>query len=106
MKILYGYSNCTNHLYKEIVSENNTAVLQPDQKYHGLLIAGFAHNGAKVKCFSGLPINRSVTKRIFIHYKDEDENGVHYHYYHTLNLPILRQCMIFFASFFIYIFLL
>ena len=42
MRILYGYSNCTDATYNRIVSERNVSVLQPDQKYHGLLIKGLA----------------------------------------------------------------
>ena len=44
MQIIYGYSNCTDKKYREIVSKNNVAVLMPDQKYHGLLIKGFSKN--------------------------------------------------------------
>jgi len=94
MKILYGYSNCTDKKYDEIFKDKSVAVLQPDQKYHGLLIKGLAKNGAEVYCYSGLPINRNVTKRLFIHEKDEAEEGALYHYYKTLNLPIFRQAMI------------
>ena len=94
MKILYGYSNCTDRKYNEIFKDKSVAVLQPDQKYHGLLITGLAKNGAEVYCYSGLPINRNVTKKLFIHEKDEAEEGVQYHYYKTLNLPFFRQAMI------------
>lgn len=100
MQILYGYSNCTDGLYKKIVSENNVAVLQPDQKYHGLLIKGLSKNGVKVDCFSGLPINRKVTSKKFIHENDETEGNAYFHYYTTLNFPILRQIIIFFEALF------
>lgn len=100
MQILYGYSNCTDKKYREIVSENNVAVLQPDQKYHGLLIKGLSKNGVQVNCFSGLPINRAVTSRVLIHEKDEVEENANFHYYTTLNIPVLRQVMIFFAALF------
>lgn len=94
MDIIYGYSNCTDKKYNEIFADKSVAVLQPDQKYHGLLIKGLAQNGANVRCYSGLPLNRSVTKKLFIHEPDEMEDGVYYHYYRTFNLPILRQLMI------------
>lgn len=100
MQVLYGFSNCTDRLYEKIVSENNVAVLQPDQKYHGLLIKGLSRNGVKVNCFSGLPINRFVTSKKLIHAKDENEGNAHFHYYTTLNIPILRQIMIFFSALF------
>ncbi|MBO4897358.1 MAG: glycosyltransferase [Clostridia bacterium] len=98
MQILYGFSNCTDSKYNEIMKDVKIAVLRPDQKYHGLLIRGLAENGARVKCFSGLPINRAVTKKILISEKDECENGISYHYYKTLNLPVLRHIMIFFGA--------
>lgn len=100
MRILYGYSNCTDKKYNEIVSERNVSVLRPDQKYHGLLIKGLERNGAEVRCFSGLPINRAVTSRKLICEKDEQEGNAYFHYITTLNLPVLRQMMIFFGTFF------
>lgn len=98
MNIIYGYSNCTDKKYKEIVSENNVAVLMPDQKYHGLLIKGFSKNNVLVKCLSGLPINRAVTERKFIRETDEQEGNAQFHYYTTLNIPGIRQVSIFVAA--------
>ena len=100
MRIFYGFSNCSDKLYDEIVASKNLNVLRPDQKYHGLIIKGLKANGAEVKCFSGLPINRQVSKRLFINYKSETEDGIRYKYYKTFNLPILRQIGIFFGGFF------
>ena len=98
MQILYGYSNCTDKKYNEIMKESNVAVLQPDQKYHGLLIKGLAKNNVNIKCLSGLPINRAVTKKLIINQSDEKEKNVLYHYYLTLNIPGVRQLMIFFSA--------
>lgn len=95
MKILYGYTNCTNKKYNEIFSGKVVSALLADQKYHSLLIGGLAKNGVDVRCVSGLPINRNVTKKLFINEKDETENGVKYHYINTVNLPLLRQLGIF-----------
>ncbi len=100
MQILYGFSNCTDSTYNRIVAEKKVAILQPDQKYHGLLIRGLAENGARVTCLSGLPVNREVTKRLIVHEKNEVEDGVRYRYFTTLNLPLFRQAGIFFGSFF------
>ena len=100
MKILYGFSNCTDRKYDELMRGKDLAILRPDQKYHGLLIKGLAENGADIKCFSGLPINRALTKKLFIREKDEIENNVYYHYINTVNLPLFRQLSIFFGSFF------
>ncbi|MBO4693995.1 MAG: glycosyltransferase family 4 protein [Clostridia bacterium] len=100
MYILYGFSNCTDGKYNELMSGKNISILRPDQKYHGLLIKGLAANGADIKCFSGLPINRELTKKLFIREKDETENGVYFHYYKTINLPVFRHISIFLGAFF------
>ena len=76
MKILYGYTNCTNAKYNQIFNGKNASILLADQKYHSLLIEGLSKNGADVCCVSGLPINRSITKKLFIHEKDEEENDI------------------------------
>ena len=100
MHIIYGFSNCTDKKYNELMSGTGLSILRPDQKYHGLLIKGLKENGADIKCFSGLPINRSLTKKLIISEKDEDENGVRFHYYKTINLPVFRQLSIFCGAFF------
>ena len=100
MRILYGYSNCSDSKYHELFRDKAVSVLQADQKYHGLLIRGLAENGADVECVSGLPINRSVTKKVLIREPDEREGNIRYHYLKTVNLPLLRQFGIFFGSLF------
>ena len=100
MQILYGFSNCTDQKYNKLMCGKSISVMRPDQKYHGLLIKGLSSNGADVKCFSGLPVNRQLTKKLFIYEKDETENGVYYHYISTINLPVFRRIMVFFGSFF------
>ena len=100
MRILYGYSNCTDKTYNRIVSEKNVPTMVPDQKYHSLMIKGFSQNGAEVRAFSGLPINRAVTARKLVREKDEKEGNAYFHYITTLNYPGVRQLMIFFGAFF------
>ena len=100
MRILYGYSNCSDSKYRELFHDKAVSVLQADQKYHGLLIRGLAENGADVECVSGLPINRSVTKKVLIREPDEREGNIRYHYLKTINLPLFRQLGIFFGSLF------
>ncbi len=99
MQIIYGYSNCSDKKYKEIFS-SGSMVAQACQKYHSLLIKGLATIGVKVYCFSGLPINRSITSKVWIHEKDEREDDVYFHYYRTINIPIFRHLMIFIGALF------
>ncbi|MBQ6154067.1 MAG: glycosyltransferase family 4 protein [Ruminococcus sp.] len=100
MRILYGYSNCTDKTFQKIFNERKVAELLPDQKYHSLLIRGLSENGAKIYCFSGLPVNRAVTSRKLVREKDEREGKAYFHYITTLNFPVIRQLMIFFGTFF------
>ena len=91
MRIIYGFSNCTDKTYNRMMSEKNASAMQPDQKYHGLMIKGLAENGAELVCFSGLPVNRSVTSRKLVREKDEREGNALYHYITTVNFPVIRQ---------------
>ena len=100
LSIAYGFSNCSGRVYEKLFAGNRQFVMVTDQKYHGLLQQGFVKNGAAVRCFSGLPVNRNVTNRMIIREKDDEENGIRYHYYTTLNLPAVRQIMIFLKGFF------
>lgn len=100
MRILYGFSNCTDKTYNRIMSERGASALVPDQKYHGLLIRGIEKNGAEVRCLSGLPVNRDVTARVLVREPDEREGNAYYHYITALNLPLFRQLMIFCGTFF------
>lgn len=100
LTIAYGFSNCSDKEYKKLFDGKNKFVMVTDQKYHTLLQKGLRNNGATVYCYSGLPINRDVTRKAFISEKDDVENDIHYHYYTTINLPVIRQLMIFCAGFF------
>ena len=100
MKIIFGCSNCSQRKFEELQKKYNVRSGHAIQKYNLLLNRGFAANGARVSVISGLPINRSVTSKKLIREKDDRELNVRYHYITTLNLPVLRQLMIFFGSFF------
>jgi glycosyltransferase involved in cell wall biosynthesis len=100
MKILYGYSTCSDKKYKELMQDVPVMVLQQDQKYHSLLTNGLRDCGNDCILISGLPINRDVTKKIFIKEKDEEIDNIKYHYFSTINLPILRQLGIMIKSYF------
>lgn len=99
MQIIYGFGNCSQKKYRSFYAEEKTFRGHAIQKYHNLLINGFASNKVKVDCFSGLPLNRLITKKKWIHETDEIENGVHYHYYKSINLPFFRQLSIFLGGF-------
>lgn len=100
MDIIYAYSNCTDRKYHELFADNRKLVLRADQKYHSLLIKRLVENDVQINALSSLPINREVTKKILINEQDEVEGNATFHYYNTINLPILRQLTVFCAGFF------
>lgn len=99
MNILYGFSNCTYRKYNELFKDSPVMVLQQAQKYHSLMIRGLKENGVGIQCISGLPINRSANSSLYIEGGNDIENGVVYHYFSSINLPIFRQLTIAFKAF-------
>lgn len=99
MKFIYSYTNCSEKKYRQLFGDSEKFVLRADQKYHSLLIKGFAESNVNVCCLSGLPISRQVKKQLFVNEPDEFEGSISYHYYKSLNIPILRQIMVFFGGF-------
>lgn len=91
MNILYGFSNCSYKKYNELFKDSSVMVLQQAQKYHSLMIRGLKENGVGLHCISGLPINRSADKSLYTAGGNDKEYGVDYHYFSSINLPILRQ---------------
>ena len=75
-------------------------ILQQAQKYHSLMTAGLAQNGAEIQCISGLPVNRSLDSHLYIRGGNDEENGVRYHYFSTIQLPGLRHVMLVLKAFF------
>lgn len=100
MKILYGFSNCSYRKYNELFKDTSVMVLQQAQKYHSLMTRGLRENGIDVQCISGLPINRTADKSLYIKGGNDEENGVGYHYFSSVNLPAIRQLMILLKVFF------
>lgn len=99
MNILYGFSNCSYRKYNQLFRNSSVMVLQQAQKYHSLMSRGLKENGLDVRCISGLPINRAVDKSLYIQGGNDEENGVKYHYFSSVNLPVLRQVSIAVKSF-------
>ena len=99
MKILYISNNCSKIKYENLFKDKSIMILQQAQKFHSLLIDGLNKNGIQIISASGLPVNRKLTKKIYIKHEKENSNGIEYYYYGFFNLPWLRQISIFFKSF-------
>lgn len=100
MNILYGFSNCSYHKYNDLFKDASVMVLQQAQKYHSLMMRGLVENGVHVQAISGLPINRGVTHSLVVRGGADEECGVKYHYFGTVNLPGVRQLTIVLKTFF------
>lgn len=103
MDILYACNACTAKKYDEIYTNKSSA---PHQffKYNKLLIDGIHTNINSITVLSGLPVNRSISKKIYFRRQNDYENNVKYVYLPFINLPILRNIWIFFGSLFFSIF--
>ncbi len=60
------------------------------QKFHRLIVDGLTRNGAKVDCATAIPIT-TQTNAVVINVKNDECNGVRFHYPLILNVPILRH---------------
>ena len=100
MKLLYGFSNCSYKKYNEMFKNASVMILQQAQKYHSLMTAGLAQSGSEIQCISGLPVNRSLDSHLYIRGGNDEENGVRYHYFSTIQLPGLRHVMLVLKAFF------
>lgn len=99
MKILYGFSNCSYQKYNSLFLDASVMILQQAQKYHSMMTTGLAANGVEVQCISGLPINRNYSRSIYTCGGNDEENGVRFHYFSSINLPGLRQLILACKSF-------
>ena len=100
MRIIFGCSGCSQRKFEELEKKYKISAGHAIQKYDLLLSRGFTSNGVDISVISGLPVNRGVTDKKLIRERDDRESDVGYHYITTLNLPGLRQLMIFFGALF------
>ena len=73
---------------------------QQSQKYCRMVAEGFEKNGVNVKVNSFLAINNSNSKQVIVKAFDDEESGIHFHYPISMNIPILKNVIRFFQSFF------
>ena len=97
MDILYACNACTAKKFDELYNNKSNA---PHQffKYNKLLIDGIHTNINSITVLSGLPVNRSISKKVYFRRQNDYENNVKYVYLPFINLPILRNIWIFFGS--------
>jgi len=78
---------------------------QQVQKYHKILFKGLANQtDIEIEGLSKLPVNRNVTKKIWINFTKEKYENVFVHYLPCINLPIVNNLIQMISSFFIILF--
>lgn len=99
MNILYCSTLCSRRLLLVFFEKGNRKPAYSIQKFHRLLATGFVENGAEVFTMTSMPFPQGVYgKRI--KEADETEDGIHYHYASTWDLPVIKRLGQFFSSFF------
>lgn len=101
MKILYISSVCSPKVLEYIF---NTAIIKPGQaiqKFHRLLIEGFSKNKeiCEIEVLSSLPISPAGHKRKIWNIKTDRWHGVSFNYVFTLNIPIIKNLIVFILTF-------
>ncbi|MGB9590967.1 MAG: glycosyl transferase family 1, partial [Candidatus Kryptoniota bacterium] len=101
MDILYVSKVCSQKKFNELFELCIVKPQQQAQKFHYLLVSGFAaHEDIQLTVMSDLPISRVHTKRIWWYGSSEIENKMIFKYLPHLNVPVIGNVVAFFAAFF------
>jgi len=85
--------------YSDLFSKSEIKPGKQVQKYHRLLAEGFSES-CKIETISSLPISIVNSKRVLYFEKKEIHENVLYNYLPALNIPILKNFLTFFLSYF------
>ncbi len=101
-KILYLSSLCSEKLLDYIFKTANKKPEQAVQKFHRLVVNGFASNNSSctIETLSTLPIVSSTHNRKVWILKSEKNNGIKYNYVPTINVSKIKNVVVFIYSFF------
>lgn len=105
MRVLYASCLCSKDKYNKIFEKSKFKPGQQIQKYHRLIVEGLAKNNISVRTITALPITKLNCSKLFIKYEKEKINNVNYIYLPLVNLPIIKNIIVFIISF-IYTFFL
>ena len=101
MNIIYASELCSlkkyNKLFKDVVNKPGLS----GQKYHRIMVEGLAANeGTQLSVITGIPVSRANSKKIVFKSERETEGNIHFHYVFLLNLPIIKNLLVFICSLF------
>lgn len=97
MHIIYAAATCTNRVYKQLFEHSKVKPAYQSQKYHRLMIEGFAAN-ARVDVVAIPPVNRSCMVKPFVRLPVEECGAVYHHLMAVAN-PYLKALVMFVGTF-------
>lgn len=101
MKILYISTVCTPKVLDFIFETSIVKPSQSVQKFHRLLIEGFAKHTdlCQVEVLTSLPVSPGGHKKIIWNLPDDKLNGIPFRYIPFINIPVLKHIIVFFYTF-------
>lgn len=101
-EILYVSSLCSKYLLNYIFETSRVKPIQNAQKFHRLLAEGFALNSdaCGIETLSVVPINLMSHKKKIWHLSSEKVDNILFNYIPMINLPIIKNVIVFIYSFF------
>ena len=93
-------ATCSVEEYDRVIIKEEYKTAQAGIKFFRVFLDGFAKNGEKISVFSKRPTTRVKSGKRYIASKNEEKNGVEYHYCRLFNLPIINNIYSYLASFF------
>jgi len=102
MKILYISSVCSTKILEFIFTTSKIKPGQAVQKFHRLLVEGFAKHVdlCQVEVLTSLPVSSGGHKKIVWNLQEDKLDGIPVQYIPFLNLPVLKHIFVFCFTFF------
>ena len=102
VEIFYLSNLCTENVVNYLHKTLNRSIGQEAQKFHQLLIEGLGMypDACEIQTLSVIPVVSATHKRIFWNFSSEKVGNILYNYVPMINLPLLKDFMVFVYSFF------
>lgn len=100
MRVVYASTAVPAGTFSRLFPDKNRAPSQAAQKYHRLMTAGLAANGAEVDAVSAIPATRASAGKTFLRVPDETADGVRFCYVSRCTLPGVKQLLALAGGFF------
>jgi glycosyltransferase involved in cell wall biosynthesis len=100
MDVLYVSGVCSNKKFDELFRESKIKPQQQAQKFHSLLCNGLKEQVRSICVMTALPINRSITQKLWFSKSVEKIGNILHIYLPFINIPIIRNLFIFISGFF------